>query len=94
MSLTHFLIAKLSRVNDDFARRAMSTAQAQDEMDATPPREFSRGSGAMAYALALFINRRPVHFYLGLTGLIAFTLYILGRVAAFLVEWGVHRYGG
>jgi hypothetical protein len=93
MSLTRFLIAKLSGVDEEFARRAMSTAQAQDEIEAPPPREFSRGAGAMAYALALFINRRPVHFYLGLTGLLVFVLYIAGRVACFLFEWGVHLHG-
>jgi hypothetical protein len=93
MSLTRFLIAKLSRVDDDFARRAMSTAQAQDEIDAPRPREFSDDPGAMAYALALFINHKPVHFYLGLMGLVVFTLYILVRFGTFLVEWGVHLDG-
>ncbi|SDR54890.1 hypothetical protein SAMN05443245_7532 [Paraburkholderia fungorum] len=94
MSLTRFLIAKLARVDEDFAGRAISTAHAQDELNTSPPREFARGAGAMAYALALFIHRKPVHFYVGLTGLIIFPLYMLGRIAAFLVEWGVHHYGG
>ena len=93
MSPTLFLIAKLSRVDPEVARRAMSTATSQDEVDAPRPAEFSRGSGAMAYALALFVSRRPVHFWLGLTGLIAFPIYILARIVTNLMEWGVHTYG-
>jgi hypothetical protein len=93
MSLTLFLIAKLSRVEPDVARRALSTARAQDEIGASQPAEFSHGAGAMAYAMALFITRRPVHFYLGLTGLIVFAVYIFSRLASALCEWGVHAYG-
>jgi hypothetical protein len=93
MSLTPFLIAKLSRVEADVARRALSTARAQDEIDAPQPEEFSRGASAMAYAMALFITRRPVHFYLGLTGLIVFAVYSLARVSTVLIEWGIHAYG-
>jgi hypothetical protein len=93
MSPTLFLIAKLSRVEPEVARRAMSTATSQDEVDAPRPAEFSRGSGAMAYALALFVSRRPVHFWLGLTGLVAFPIYILARIVTNLLEWGVHTYG-
>ncbi|MFP3554811.1 hypothetical protein SB861_29485 [Paraburkholderia sp. SIMBA_049] len=47
----------------------------------------------MAYALALFVSRRPVHFWLGLTGLVAFPIYILARIVTNLLEWGVHTYG-
>lgn len=94
MSLTRFLLANLARVDKQFARRAISTAQSQDDLNTSPPPEFAGGPGAMAYALALFIHRKPVHFYVGLTGLIVFPLYMLGRVAAFLVEWGVHHHGG
>jgi hypothetical protein len=86
MSLTVLLIAKLSRVDPEIARRAMTTAGAQDDMDAPVPEEFSRGRNAMAYALALFANRRPVHFYVGLGGLLAFFVYLLVRV-------GIHFYG-
>jgi hypothetical protein len=93
MSLTLFLITKLSRVEPELARRAMSTATSQDEVDAPRPAEFSRGSGAMAYALALFVSRRPVHFWLGLTGLVVFPVYILARIVTNLLEWGVHTYG-
>jgi hypothetical protein len=84
MSLTRFLIVKLSRVDDDLARRAISTASAQDRNDAPVPREFSRGRGAMAYALALFIRTRPVHFYLGSFGLIAFASYLMIRLGTYL----------
>jgi hypothetical protein len=93
MSLTPLLIAKLSRVDRDVARRAMSTARAQDEIDAPRPDEFVRGPGAMAYALALFISRKPIHFYVGLIGLIAFPAYMLVEVATFLFDWGMHFYG-
>lgn len=93
MSPTLFLIAKLSRVEPDVARRAMSTARAQDEVGAPRPMEFSSGSGAMAYALSLFISRRPVHFWLGLTGLVAFPIYLLVRIGTNLLAWGLHTYG-
>ena len=93
MSLTPFLIAKLSRVEIDFARRALSTARAQDEIEAPRPDEFSRGAGARAYGMALFISRRPVHFYLGMSGLIVFPLYIVSRFVPALMGWGMHAYG-
>ncbi|APA90382.1 hypothetical protein BJG93_32830 (plasmid) [Paraburkholderia sprentiae WSM5005] len=93
MSVTLFLIAKLSRVEPDIARRAMSTASAIDEMEGGRPAEFSRGPNAMAFALALFVARRPVHFYLGLAGLVGFPVYILVRIGSFLIEWGMHAYG-
>jgi hypothetical protein len=93
MSLTPFLIAKLSTVEPDVVRRAISTASAIDEIEGERPAEFSRGPNAMAFALALFVKRRPVHFYLGLAGLIAFPIYILVRIASFLIEWGMHFHG-
>jgi hypothetical protein len=93
MSLTPFLIAKLSRVEPDVARRAISTASATDEIEGGRPPEFSRGPNAMAFALALFVARRPVHFYLGLAGLIGFPVYLLVRIGSFLMEWGMHVHG-
>jgi hypothetical protein len=93
MSLTPFLIAKLSRVDEDLARRALSTARSQDVLDESRPAEFARGAGARAYGMALFVSRRPVHFYLGMFGLILFPLYILSRLAPVLIEWGAHAYG-
>lgn len=93
MSLTPFLIAKLSRVDKDLARRALSTARAQDVLDESRPDEFRRGEGARTYGMALFISRRPVHFYLGMFGLILFPLYMLSRLLPVLIEWGVHAYG-
>lgn len=77
----------------DIARRALSTARAQDVLDETRPGEFSRGAGARAYGMALFISSRPVHFYLGMFGLIVFPLYILSRLAPVLIEWGSQAYG-
>lgn len=44
------------------------------------PVEFHRGRRAMAYALALLIVRKPVHFYVGLTGLVIFPIYIAWHV--------------
>ncbi|MGF6652885.1 hypothetical protein OKW34_003474 [Paraburkholderia youngii] len=93
MSLTPFLIAKLSRVEPDVVRRAMSTASAIDEIEGGRPAEFSRGPNAMAFALALFVARRPVHFYLGLAGLIGFPVYLLVRIGSFLIGWGMHIHG-
>jgi hypothetical protein len=86
MSRTVWLIAKLSRVEDTVARRALSTAQSQDEMSAAPPAGFARGREALAYALAIFIVRKPVHFYLGMAGLFIFPLYLL-------IQVGTHFYG-
>ena len=93
MSLTPFLIAKLSRVDQEVARRALSTAHAQDVLDESRPDEFSRGAGARAYGMALFVSRRPVHFYLGMFGLILFPSYMLSRFVPVLIEWGMHAYG-
>ncbi|SIO72789.1 hypothetical protein SAMN05444172_9273 [Burkholderia sp. GAS332] len=86
MSLTVWLIAKLSRVDDDVARRALTTARSQDEMSAAPPAEFARGREALAYALGIFITRKPAHFYLGLAGLVIFPAYLL-------VQLGMYLYG-
>lgn len=86
MSLTVWLIAKLSRVEEAVARRALGTAQSQDEMSAAAPGDFARGREALAYALAIFITRKPVHFYLGLAGLVIFPVYLL-------IEVGAHFYG-
>lgn len=78
MSLTPFLIRMLTRLDDQTVRRAMSTAAAQDDQDARPPAEFGKGRYAMAYALAMFAQRRPVHFYVGLFGLIALPISVIG----------------
>lgn len=93
MSLTPFLIAKLARVDLDIARRALTTAHSQDRMDESRPDEFSRGAGARAYGMALFISRRPVHFYAGMFGLILFPLYMLCQFVPALIEWGMQAYG-
>ncbi|VWC42205.1 hypothetical protein BLA23254_07061 [Burkholderia lata] len=78
MSLTPFLIRTLTRVDEYTVRRAMSTAAAQDDPLAAPPEEFRKGANAMAYSLAMFIRRRPVQFYVGLSGLIALPIYLIG----------------
>ncbi|KVK86648.1 hypothetical protein [Burkholderia sp. MSMB1498] len=80
MSLTPFLIRTLTRLDEHTVRRAMSTAAAQDDPAARPPAEFQKGANAMAYALAMFIHRRPVHFYLGLFGLIALPISLIGGI--------------
>ncbi|RAA25424.1 hypothetical protein DN523_27170 [Burkholderia multivorans] len=79
MSLTHILIRTLTRLDDQTVRRAMFTAAAQDDPSAPPPAEFRQGRHAMAYALATFVGRRPVHFYVGLSGLIALPIYLVGK---------------
>lgn len=93
MSLTPILIAKLSRVDLDLAQRALLTARAQDVMDESRPAEFTRGAGARAYGMALFVSRRPMHFYLGMFGLILFPLYMVSRLLPVLIQWGAHAYG-
>ncbi|MGG2041451.1 MULTISPECIES: hypothetical protein [unclassified Burkholderia] len=80
MSLTHFLIRTLARLDDHTVRRVIATAAAQDEPTAQPPMEFRQGRNAMAYALAGFIARRPLQFFVGLSGLIAFPIYLVGRL--------------
>ena len=80
MSLTHFLIRTLARVDDHTAHRAITTAASQDDATARPPAEFQKGRHAMAYALAMFVNRRPLHFYVGLFGLIALPIYMIGTL--------------
>lgn len=65
MSLTVTIIAKLSRVDSDMARRALNTASAFDEPDATPPEEFTWGAGARCYALASIAVNRPQLFWGG-----------------------------
>ncbi|AOK42530.1 hypothetical protein WL96_15340 (plasmid) [Burkholderia vietnamiensis] len=89
MSLTPFLIATLTRLDASVVRRAISTAAAQDDPGAPVPTEFTRGQQAMAYALALFIRRRPLHFYVGLAGLVAFPIYLAVRlVMGLMTMWG------
>ena len=39
--------------------------------------------------MALFISRRPVHFYAGMFGLILFPLYMLWQFVPELVQWGM-----
>lgn len=94
MSLTRFLIRTLARVDDDVARRVMSTASAQDDANAPVPAEFARGRNAMAYALALFVGRRPLHFYVGLFGLVAFPSYLACQAIASLLALIGGSHGG
>lgn len=94
MSLTRFLIRTLARVDDDVARRVMSTASAQDDASAPVPAEFARERNALAYALALFVGRRPLHFYVGLFGLVAFPSYLASRAIASLLTLMGGSHGG
>ncbi|KKI39275.1 hypothetical protein VI03_08510 [Burkholderia vietnamiensis] len=87
MSLTHFLIRTLTRLDDNTVSRVISTAAAQDEPTAPPPAEFRQGRSAMAYALAIFISRRPVRFYVGLSGLIALPIYLVGTLVGDFYGW-------
>ncbi|AJW93696.1 hypothetical protein QHI69_37305 [Burkholderia gladioli pv. gladioli] len=87
MSLTHFLIRTLTRLDGHTVARVISTAAAQDEPTAQPPAEFRQGRTAMAYALATFIGRRPVQFYVGLSGLIALPIYLVGTLVGDFYGW-------
>jgi len=67
MSLTVSIIAKLSGVDFDTARRACNTVGAFDDPGAEPPEEFSHGGGARCYALATLSDQRPLLFWGGLS---------------------------
>ncbi|WP_264162261.1 hypothetical protein [Burkholderia metallica] len=41
----------------------------------------------MAYALATFIGRRPVQFFVGLSGLIALPIYLVGTLVGGFYGW-------
>jgi hypothetical protein len=83
MSRIVFLLAKLAKVERDVARRALTTAKAQDDPTALPPAEFARGANAMVYALATMEVRKPLHLYLGAVGLVAFPIYLAIQVAEY-----------
>lgn len=80
MSLTVTIIAKLSRVDSDMARRALNTASAFDEPDATPPEEFTWGAGARCYALASIAVNRPQLFWGGVLAITAIPLLAVVRL--------------
>jgi hypothetical protein len=80
MSLTVTIIAKLSRVDSDTARRALDTVGAFDEPGVTPPVEFTHGDGARCYALATVAEYRPFLFWGGLLAVIAIPVLIVVKV--------------
>jgi hypothetical protein len=80
MSLTVTLIAKLSGVDENMARRACDTAAAFDGMNMSPPEEFASGAGARCYALAAIAEYRPPLFWGGLAALIVVPILIVVRV--------------
>lgn len=80
MSLTATIIAKLSGVDPDTARRALDTASAFDDPDATPPDEFAHGAGARCYALATIAEYRPVLFWGGLLAVAAIPVLFVVKV--------------
>lgn len=80
MSLTVTIIAKLSGVDSGMARRALDTASAFDEPDATPPEEFTHGAGARCYALASVLLHRPHLFWGGLLAAVAIPLLIVVKL--------------
>ncbi|OBR53999.1 hypothetical protein [Paraburkholderia tropica] len=84
MSLTTTLIAKLSGLDEVDAARVLLSVRAQDDLRASPPVEFRRGRFARAWALAVVLSRNPVRFWIGLTGLVAFPVYLLLEVGAWL----------
>ncbi|CAD6559379.1 hypothetical protein ACFQ3P_32875 [Paraburkholderia sabiae] len=80
MSLTATIIAKLSRVDVDMARRALDTASAFDEPDATPPEQFTWGAGARCYALASICINRPQLFWGGLLATAAIPVLLIVKL--------------
>ncbi|XUW93303.1 hypothetical protein OH764_34825 (plasmid) [Burkholderia sp. M6-3] len=62
------------------ARRALDTADAFDEPDATPPEEFTWGAGARCYALASIAVNRPQLFWGGLLAIAAIPLLAIVRL--------------
>jgi hypothetical protein len=84
MSLTATLIASLSGLDEADAARVLSTVRAQDDLHAAPPAEFRRGRFPRAWGLAVVIVRNPVRFWVGAMGLIAFPVYLLFRIGAWL----------
>ncbi len=80
MSLTATIIAKLSGVDPDTARRALDTASALDDPGATPPDEFAQGPGARCYALATIAEYRPLLFWGGLLGVAAIPVLFVVKV--------------
>ncbi|MBB2984229.1 hypothetical protein FHX57_007360 [Paraburkholderia tropica] len=84
MSLTTTLIAKLSGLDEAHAARVLLSVRAQDDLQAPPPAEFGRGRPARAWALAVVMSRNPVRFWVGMSGLIAFPVYLLCEIGAWL----------
>jgi len=84
MSLTTTLIAKLSGLEEADAARVLSSVRAQDDLQAPPPAEFRRGRAARAWALAVVMSRNPARFWVGMSGLIAFPVYLLCEIGAWL----------
>ena len=82
MSLSITLIAKLSRVDTELARRAWNTIGALDDPDMRPPGDFRAGEGARCYALARYVRARPIQFYFGLVGLVAFPTSMVVKYGA------------
>jgi hypothetical protein len=87
MSRIVFLLAKLAKVEPDVARRALTTAKAQDDPLAPPPAEFARGRNAMVYALATMKVRKPLHLHIGAFGLVAFPIYLAIRAGEYFCGW-------
>jgi hypothetical protein len=87
MSLTVSIIAKLSGVDFDTARRACNTVGAFDEPGAEPPAEFTQGRGARCYALATFSDQRPLLFWGGLFS--AFVVIPVLAIVKLLAVFGV-----
>ncbi len=79
MSLTPYLIAKLCHTELGLATRAFNYVGSLDSPGGQPPEELRGGAGARCYALALIARYRPLHFRVGLFGVIAFPAYFVGR---------------
>ncbi|SAK97112.1 hypothetical protein AWB82_07099 [Caballeronia glebae] len=81
MSLTVTIIAKLSGVSYEAAKRACDVAAAFDgEVHDGVPDEFSYGAGARCYALATIAETRAMLFWVGLAAIAAVPVLALVKV--------------
>jgi hypothetical protein len=75
------VIAKLSRIDEQQARRAWLSASEADSVENTIPPEFAKGKEARAYALAFVLRHYPIQSAIGTFGILLFTFYVIGQIA-------------
>ncbi|CAE6963001.1 hypothetical protein [Paraburkholderia domus] len=75
------VIAKLSRIDEQLARRAWLSAGEADSVENAIPPEFTTGKGARVYALAFVLRHYPLQCGIGTFGLLLFAFYLIGQLA-------------